>query len=91
MHYTANNIDILDDSLDGKTTFNATQVAAWQRGESRMNLLTELKPSKKRVLQVPQAMDVIHQMNITESKGIPNFSRPVQMDWFTINKDNLCA
>ena len=31
-HFTADNIDILDSSLDGKDTFHATQVAAWQRG-----------------------------------------------------------
>lgn len=28
-HFTADNIDINDSSLDGKNTFHATQVAAW--------------------------------------------------------------
>ena len=29
IHYTADNIDILDESLDGKNTFHATQMATW--------------------------------------------------------------
>ena len=32
IHYTADNIDILDSSLDGKNTFHATQMCAWQQG-----------------------------------------------------------
>ena len=31
IHYTADNIDILDETLDGKNTFHATQMAAWHR------------------------------------------------------------
>ena len=31
-HFTADNIDINDSTLDGKYTFHATQMAAWQRG-----------------------------------------------------------
>ena len=37
IHYTADNIDILDETLDGKNTFHATQMAAWQRGQSSDN------------------------------------------------------
>ena len=29
IHYTCDNIDILDETLDGKNTFHATQLAAW--------------------------------------------------------------
>ena len=32
IHFTCDNIDINDANLDGKNTFHATQVAAWQRG-----------------------------------------------------------
>ena len=32
VHFTCDNIDINDSSLDGKNSFHATQVAAWQRG-----------------------------------------------------------
>ena len=30
VHFSSDNIDISDSSLDGKDTFHATQVAAWQ-------------------------------------------------------------
>ena len=30
VHFTYDNIDISDSSLNGKYTFHATQVAAWQ-------------------------------------------------------------
>lgn len=32
VQFSADNIDILDASLDGKNTFHATQMTAWQRG-----------------------------------------------------------
>ena len=35
IHFTADNIDILDESLDGKNTFHATQMAAYQRSDNR--------------------------------------------------------
>ena len=34
VHFTAENIDILDEALDGKNTFHATRAAAWQRGQT---------------------------------------------------------
>ena len=34
IHFTADNIDVLDETLDGKNTFHATQMATWQRGQT---------------------------------------------------------
>ena len=31
VHFTCDNIDINDSTFDGKNTFHATQLAAWQR------------------------------------------------------------
>ena len=39
-HFTADNIDINDSSLDGKNTFHAIQVAAWQRTRNNRTLDT---------------------------------------------------
>jgi len=50
IHYTCDNIDILDETLDGKNTFHATQMAAWQRGGTAVNpdnALKRLQPSTK--------------------------------------------
>ena len=33
--YAADNIDILEETLDGKNTFHATQMVVWQRGPTR--------------------------------------------------------
>ena len=49
VHFTADNIDINDCTLDGKNTFHATQVAAWQQGPAKDMLLEDMKPSKRRV------------------------------------------
>ena len=55
-HFTADNIDINDASLDGKNTFHATQVAAWQRGLEKKAHLTSLRPSDKTTLATPEAV-----------------------------------
>jgi len=48
LHFTCDNIDINDSSLDGMNSFHATQVAAWQHGPSLDMGLQNLKPVKKR-------------------------------------------
>ena len=32
VHFVADNIDILDEKLDGENTFHDTEIAAWQKG-----------------------------------------------------------
>ena len=34
IHHTCDHIDILDETLDGKNTFHATQMAVWQRSQA---------------------------------------------------------
>ena len=47
VHFTCDNIDINDTSFDGKNSFHATQVAAWQRGpESDMVYRTSSHPQE---------------------------------------------
>lgn len=52
-HYTVDNIDINDSTLDGKNTFHATQVAAWQRGSASETQQSDLKPSSNITLKIP--------------------------------------
>lgn len=56
IHYTADNIDIIDLMLDGKNTFHATQLASWQRGESNDITLQTLDTSSAHVLNVPNIL-----------------------------------
>ena len=41
-HYTVDNIDINDDTLEGKNTFHAMQMAGWQEGRLLNHFLTPL-------------------------------------------------
>ena len=60
MHFTADNIDILDSSLDGKDTFHATQVATWQRGPpADTSILKDIRPSQHETLHVPDALNML--------------------------------
>ena len=81
-HYTADNIDILDESLDGKNTFHATQMAAWQRGQTPDVILATLEPSTNRTLNVPDAIgELCHAYNIPDRVN-PVFAAPVKKAWF---------
>ena len=82
VHFSTDNVDINEYTLDGKGTFHATQVAAWQRGPPEGNLLAGIDISKKETFQIPEAMtDVIPAPNrgITERP----FSGVIAADCFT--------
>ena len=68
-HFSADNIDINDSTLDGKNTFHATQVAAWQRGptggHSRDAVLAAVRPSNNVTLEVPKALEAIMPVHFT--------------------------
>ena len=53
VHFSADNIDINDRTLDGKNTFHATQVAAWQRGLRSKDILNCIKLSTREMYQTP--------------------------------------
>ena len=61
VHFSADNVDINEHTLDGKGTFHATQVAAWQRGPPKGNLLSGVEiHGKSNPLNIPREMnDVI--------------------------------
>jgi hypothetical protein len=66
------NIDINDSTLDGKNTFHATQMAAWQRGIGNGLQLDKLLPSSREILKhelmpVPIAID----------PGVSNFEQEI--------------
>jgi hypothetical protein len=77
IHYTCDNIDILDETLDGKNTFHTTQMAAWQRSQASDESLKDLEPSTKRTLNVPSALEELHPVRITPGTCAPVFSTPV--------------
>lgn len=77
IHYTCDNIDILDETLDGKNTFHATQMAAWQRSQASDESFKNLQPSVKRTLSVPSALEELDPARITPGICTPVFTAPV--------------
>ena len=54
-HFTADNIDINECTLDGQNSFHATQYAAWQRGPAPELVLQNIEPTNQSKLDVPAA------------------------------------
>ena len=77
IHYTCDSIDILDETLDGKNTFYATQMAAWQRSQASDESFKNLQPSVKRALSMPSALEELHPARITPGICTPVFTAPV--------------
>lgn len=82
VYYTADNIDILDETLDGKDTFHATQVAAWQRGPSPDVMLDTMTLSTKKTLDVPEVMGNISAANMPAVRPNPVLLGPVEKTWY---------
>lgn len=58
IHYSAEKIDILHETLDQKDTLHATQIAAWQQGTPSAPVLDQIKPLAKQILNVPESMEL---------------------------------
>ena len=83
VHLSTDNIDIRDASLDGKETFHATQVTAWQRGPpSDTDTLKKLKPSEK-TLFVPEVLTTTIPPGKVVGSPEPKFKSDVEIHWFT--------
>jgi len=88
VHFTADNIDINDASLDGKNSFHATQAAAWQRGADKHHTMNDIVPSTRTTLAIPEAMDSLIPANIRINESTPIFREPVQMEWYSPAADS---
>ena len=77
IHYTCDNIDILDETLDGKNTFHETQMAAWQRGKTNYASLKHLEPYIRQALVVPTVLEELHHVSILPGRDKPVFTSPV--------------
>ena len=67
-----------NETLNGKQTFHATQVAAWQRGPAPNVMFDQMTPSAKRVVDVPDVMNCLFSINMPAKKPTPIFPSPVQ-------------
>lgn len=81
VQFSVDNIDINDGTLDGKNTFHATQMAAWQRGPPSGNVLENIEPSKSTKLETPEILDKIFDVNSRLGSAEPQFG-DVDPEWF---------
>ena len=77
--------------MDGKNTFHATQMPAWQRGPARDVIFDDLKPSTMQVLHVPEAMEILSEINIPSGEIGPLFSKPIEKKWFEAHESNAAS
>ena len=85
------NIDILDETLDGKkNTFHATQMAVWQRGQKADVELQTLKPSTRHTLMVPDVLDNLYPTNINPVTSEPAFADSIDKTWFMKSHESEC-
>ena len=68
VHFTCDNIDIKDESMDGKNEFHATQFAAWQRGEDKTAVLDDVDFVRgEKSVTVPEVMEQLVDAKMTAS------------------------
>ncbi|CAG9814726.1 unnamed protein product [Phaedon cochleariae] len=85
LHDTADNINLMLDSLDGKKVFNATQMVAFQReAEQTTEVLSTMTLSKSTTLQVPPELNELCSVG-TFARPEPHFLHPVEVASFTTN------
>ena len=82
IHFSADNIDINEGTLDGQNTFQATQYAAWQRGPISVDPLENVSPTQQVTLNVPEEMNIILLVHIREGSVEPNLNDNVCEQWF---------
>ena len=82
IHFTADDTDINEGTLDGQNTFHAAQNAAWQRGSESVDLLGNISPTKSATLEVPKEMNAILPAYIREGTAEPQFREDVKEEWF---------
>ena len=80
IHYTCDTIDILDETLDGKKSFHATKMIAWQRGQTDV-ALEVLQPSTTHILVVPTVLEDLHLDRTTPKTSEQVFTITVDEAW----------
>ena len=83
--FSADNIDIIEETLDGKGTFHATQMVAFQRGTTRKVTL-DLSIGKEKRLDVPDFFHTLTAPPQVPVKSRPIFANPVNINWYNVDE-----
>ena len=82
MHFSVDNIDINDGTLDGKHTLHATLYKTWQRVPSHVSTLKSMTLAKHAMFAVPGVMDTICHASDTGVITEQQFHNGIQVEWF---------
>lgn len=87
LQITADNIDIIADTLDGKKSFHGTQVVAFQRGaSSSASILDKIEIKNKVAFRIPAVLNQLPPDPILPS-FLPTFSKPINTNWYRKHAD----
>ena len=79
--FAADNIDILEETLDGKETFHAIQMVIYQRGVNEGN--QHLPILQEKTLKVPTEFHHIHKASpFKTGHPVPQFDSAIGIDHF---------
>lgn len=83
LQITADNIDILTKTLDGKNSFHATQMVVFQRGGKSTDEVLQSVDQKKKssTLRVSAIMNALPDP-IKDVDSSPDFKTPVDINWY---------
>ena len=80
LQFSADNIDIIEETLDGRGTFHATQMIAFQRGAPLNRIQKELHMGQERSLKVPAELQQLTQAPKYTSHAQPQFAEDVKLE-----------
>ena len=78
--FSTDNKDIIEETLDGKGTFHATQMVAFQKGTTR-EVTLDLSICKEKRLDVPDFFHTLTAPPQVLVKSRPIFANPVNINW----------
>ena len=84
--FAADNIDILEETLDGKDTFHATQMVVFQRSQQESENTCEIPIGKEKSITVPAELNELLDAPKITGRSCPKYNDPVQPQWFEPDK-----
>ena len=81
VQFSADNIDIIEETLDGKGTFHATQMVAFQRG-TKGEMKFDFNMGKEMRLDVPDSIHTLTAPPQVPVKPRPAFANQVNINWY---------
>lgn len=74
-HFSVDNIDVLEDTVDGKNTFHATQMCMWQRGPSPDIETDSVKIGQEKTIDMKalEEINAVYEVHMPVTAPAPTF------------------